>query len=73
MTETIPIKSYSWSEVACMYNADISLSAACKILHRWIRRNAGLEADLHMVGWRKGLKRLTPHQVEIIFSYLGYP
>lgn len=66
-------RSYGFSELALSYSPALTGSSASKQLLRWIIRHPTLSIRLRNEGWQKGIRRLTPKQVECIFDCLGEP
>lgn len=67
------IHSYGWQELARLYSPTLTPASAAKRLASWVNLSDALVAALIAAGWRKGLRTLTPLQVEIIVRFLGEP
>lgn len=67
------IRSYYKSEIAQMYNPQVSPSRALQILREWILQSPGLAERLKATGYRNTQKLLTPRQVQLIFDAFGEP
>ncbi|MGL6179806.1 MAG: DUF4248 domain-containing protein [Tannerellaceae bacterium] len=67
------IRSYSFMELACMYNPGNSAQSASRTLTRWIRDTRGLKQALIDKGWRPYMKILPPLLVGCIVGFLGEP
>jgi len=67
------IRSYGYGELAQQYFPTIAKKSASVQLRRWIKKNKKLEIDLIETGFIPGQKILTPKQVDLVISYLGYP
>lgn len=67
------IRSYGFGELAQLYNSNIAPKSANEALHRWIRLNRKLNADLIDHGFYPGLRSLTPKMVELIVEAIGEP
>jgi hypothetical protein len=61
---SVPIKSYSKSQLALMYN--ISL----KTFSKWIKK---IEPELIEIGYNRHQKIITPRQVKLIFESFVAP
>lgn len=69
----IPVKAYSKSELAQLYNPSMCCRSAMRTLRKWISLNKELSAALCATGYRSTQHIFTPHQVELIFLFLGKP
>ena len=67
------IRMYGFGEVALMYNPELKKPSALKAFNVWIDRSPGLRRKLENLGFRKGMRSLTPAMVEMIFEALGEP
>lgn len=67
------IRSYSFMELACMYNPGNSPQSASRTLTRWIKDTRGLKQALIEKGWRPYMKILPPMLVKCIVGFLGEP
>lgn len=66
-------KACSLTELAIRYNPHLSVKSCRRILFEWISINIQLTAELSATGWTRQTRILTPHQVGIIYEYLGEP
>ena len=73
MDELFKIKSYGYGELALLYFPNSTKKSASTQLGRWLRRNETLKKELTEAGFKKGIKLLTPKQVQLVFTVLGYP
>ncbi len=71
--EDVPSRSYSKAELAHLYNPGKSYFTALKIFRQWILYNEELKAALKASGYRERCQLFSPHQVGLIFHYLGKP
>ncbi len=55
------------------YFPDCSKATASKLLAREIHSNQPLMTELQSAGYRPTQKRLSPKQLQIIYSHLGHP
>ncbi|NDV58068.1 DUF4248 domain-containing protein [Bacteroides sp. 519] len=67
------IKVYSKTELALLYLPDMKPATARRNLREWIDANKELTGELEKSGYRRNNTRFTPHQVSLIFKYLGEP
>lgn len=68
-----PLRSYSKSELAHLYNPGCPYESAVKLLRKWIKLNPALLKELDETYYNPKTKILSPRQVEIIFKHLGEP
>ncbi|MCD7977423.1 MAG: DUF4248 domain-containing protein [Tannerellaceae bacterium] len=71
--EEFIIQSYSWKEIACMYHPGVKPDTATKRLRKWLDIHPTLIQELEKVGWKKGMKVLSPLQIEVLVYHLGGP
>lgn len=71
--EDFEIRSYSKTELARLYNPQVSDAAARRLLRQWIVYNEQLKKELGMLGTPKHAHIFSPRQVETIVKYLGTP
>lgn len=67
------IRSYSFMELACMYNPSNTPQSASRTLARWIKDTRGLKQAMIDKGWRPYMKILPPMLVKCIVDFLGEP
>lgn len=67
------VKTYGWQELAIQYAPELTPNSASKRLTRWVLLNKELYERLIALGWKKGLRILTPVQVEAIIGVFGEP
>lgn len=67
------LRSYSFMELACLYNPGNTPQSASRTLARWIKDTRGLKQALIDKGWRPYMKILPPMLVACIVSFLGEP
>lgn len=60
-------------DLARAYFPDVSPAVASRLLSREIHRNSPLMEALATADYHPTQKRLTPRQVQIIYSFLGEP
>ena len=70
---TFTVRSYTKSELAHLYNPQLTLKNATQVLRRWILHNAELHAELSLLGYQDRNRILTPRQVKVIDDHLGEP
>ena len=70
---TFTVRSYTISELAHLYNPQLSLKNATQVLRRWILHNAELHAELIHLGNQDRNHIFTPRQVKEIVDYLSEP
>jgi len=70
---TFTVRSYTKSELAHLYNPQLTLKNATQVLRRWILHNTELYEALIRAGYQDRNRILTPRQVEIIIQILGEP
>mgnify|MGYP003289783369 FL=1 len=68
-----PIKSYTKSELARLYNPELCYQSAMRTFRQWLKMNRELNARLSETGYSPLQHTFTPKQVELIFHFLGYP
>lgn len=68
-----PIRCYGKGELSCMYNPDISASAARKRFSHWMHHHPTLMQNLFDTGYDEKQRTFTPKQVRLIFDALGEP
>ncbi|MCC8134695.1 MAG: DUF4248 domain-containing protein [Tannerellaceae bacterium] len=71
--EEFIIKSYTWKEIACLYNPGFKPDTATKRLRQWLAIHPTLIRELEEAGWKKGMKVLTPMQIKVLVGCLGDP
>lgn len=71
--EQFQIRAYGFGELAQMYLPDIKPKSASVRLSSWIELNVPLKLKLNDIGFKKGVKLLTPNMVKLIADYLGNP
>ena len=67
------INAMTKSEVALLYNPNVSPKSAVRTLNRWIEGNAALKTELVNAGYKRGKRIFTPKQIRIIYKYLDEP
>jgi len=67
------IRSYGYGELALLYFPNSTKKSASVQFRRWLILNNDLSKSLKSVGFRPGLKILTPKQVFTIINFLGEP
>lgn len=70
---TFTVRSYTKSELAHLYNPQLTLKNATQVLRRWILHNSELYAELIHLGYQDRNRIFTPRQVQVITDYLGQP
>ena len=60
-------------DLAKIYFADYDKEVARRLLAREINLTPGLLDALRPTGYRPAQKRLSPRQLQILFSFLGEP
>lgn len=68
-----PVKSYTKSELAHLYNPGMCYRSAMRTFRQWLLLNKQLCTRLEETGFRPTQHSFTPLQVELIFRYLGSP
>jgi hypothetical protein len=68
-----PVRVYSKSELAGMYNPGLAPGSALRTLLRWINRNKQLAKALKEIGYQKTRHFFLSREVDLIFEYLGTP
>ena len=67
------IRSYGRTELAQLYNPELTPPAAWRTLQRWISFNKPLQERLLAIGMQKNQRRYTPAMVAAIVEHLGDP
>ena len=67
------INAMTKTQVALLYNPNVSPKSAVQTLMRWIERNPPLKAELEESGYKRSQKIFSPKQVRIIYKYLDEP
>ena len=70
---TFTTRSYTKSELAHLYNPQLTIKNATQVLRRWILHNTELREALMQIGYQDRNRILTPRQVAIIIQILGEP
>jgi hypothetical protein len=73
MEESFKIRSYGFGELAMLYFPNSTKKSASVQFKRWFNYNNKLQLELTEVGFRPGIRILTPKQVEIIVINIGAP
>jgi hypothetical protein len=73
MEEKFRIKSYGYGERAQLYFPNISKKSASAQLRRWIKLSDTVLPILQSLGYKPGLRLLTPAQVKVIVEEFGEP
>ena len=73
MEEKFRIKSYGYCELAQLYFPNISKKSASAQLRRWIKLSDTVVTKLQNLGYKLGLRILTPAQVKVIVEEFGEP
>lgn len=71
MEEKFRIKSYGYGELAQLYFPNISKKSASAQLRRWIKLNDTVLPKLQCLGYKPGLRLLTPAHVKVIIDEFG--
>lgn len=71
--KTNSVKTYQKSELAHMYNPNMTYSSAMRTLRAWIKHHKVLSRELEKTGYVPSQHKFIPKQVELIFTYLGMP
>jgi hypothetical protein len=71
--ETFKVRAYGYGELAQLYFPNITKQSASVQFRRWIVLNTKLQNELMKIGFKPGLRLLTPKQVKLIVDYLGEP
>ena len=66
-------RSYSFQELALLYNPHTTPKTASKILGKWIRETRGLQVALEQYGWKPRVRNLSPKIVACLVAFLGEP
>lgn len=66
-------RSYSFQELALLYNPHTTPKNASKILSNWIRETRGLQEALEQYGWKPRVRILSPKIVACLVAFLGEP
>jgi hypothetical protein len=67
------VRTYGFGELAQLYMPHITPKGASSQLRAWIDRNEKLKTQLEESGFRKGLRTLTPVQVQLVVHFIGVP
>ena len=67
------VRSYTKSELARLYNPQLTTSAARRLMRRWIDYNPRLKDELRRLGTPKHAHVYSPRQVQAIAEHLGTP
>lgn len=67
------VRTYLKSELAHLYNPQLTLKNATQVLRRWINHNTELHQALIRSGYWEYNRSFTPRQVQIIIDLLGEP
>ena len=67
------IREYGRTELAMIYNQDISPRSAWRRLRTWMEKSPGLMQRLYDTGYDDSQRIFTPIQVRIIVDHLGEP
>lgn len=67
------IRQYGRTELAQLYNPDITPASAWKRLRLWIGRFPGLTQQLETLGYQQRQRVFTPAQVRAIADAIGEP
>lgn len=70
---TFIVRTYTKSELAHLYNPQLTLKNATQVLRRWIMHNAKLHKALLKIGYEDRNRSFTPRQVQEIIDMLGEP
>jgi hypothetical protein len=73
MEEKFRIKSYGYGELAQFYFPNISKKSASAQLRRWIKLSDKVLPMLKNLGYKPGLRLLTPAHVKVIVDEFGEP
>ncbi len=73
MMEEVEIRLYGVAELAMMYNPKITPNSATRLLNKWIDYSPGLRKRLEALGFRRGMRTLSPQMVRVIFEALDKP
>ncbi len=71
--EKFKIRAYSKMELANLYNPEMTIPGALRILARWIAGNTRLVSELTELSYNHRNRVFTPRQVRAIVNYLGEP
>ncbi len=72
-TEENEIRLYGFAELALLYNPQVKPRSAVRILNKWIDWSPGLRERLEALGFRRGMRTLSPQMVKVIFEALDEP
>ncbi|MCD8092372.1 MAG: DUF4248 domain-containing protein [Bacteroides sp.] len=67
------VHTYTKSELAHLYNPQMTVKNATQVLRRWIQRNQELHKALISMGYTDRSRSFTPRQVQLIVDTLGEP
>ena len=73
MEDKFKIKSYGYGELAQLYFPNISKKSASAQLRRWIKMSKAVMPLLLKLGYKPGLRLLTPAHVKVIVEEFGEP
>ena len=73
LKEEIEPRLYGFVELAVLYSPEVKPRSATRILNRWIDWSPGLRDRLEALGFRRGMRSLSPLMVKVIFEALGEP
>jgi hypothetical protein len=73
MQEKFRIKSYGYGELAQLYFPNISKKSASAQLRRWIKLSETVLPMLQNLGYKPGIRILTPAHVKVIVDEFGEP
>lgn len=71
--DSFRIRSYSFGELALLYNPYHHPKSATRQLRRWINYHPNLSEKLRLLGYQPGQRIFTPKQVECLVEHLGEP
>lgn len=67
------VRAYTKSELAHLYNPQMTVKNATQVLRRWIQHNQELHNALISLGYTDRSRIFTPRQVQLIIDILGEP
>jgi hypothetical protein len=73
MDDKFKIKSYGFGELAQLYFPNISKKSASAQLRRWIKLSVTVLPMLKNLGYKPGIRLLTPAHVKVIIDEFGEP
>ncbi|MEX0635621.1 MAG: DUF4248 domain-containing protein [Ferruginibacter sp.] len=73
MEDKFRIKAYGYGELAQLYFPNITKKSASAQLRRWIKASATVLPMLESIGYKPGIRLLTPAQVKVIVEEFGEP